>query len=62
MWVQLRACWDLVKSKAGWEDRQAAVAEFNAANRFRKRGLALTPTKFGIAFTAKFLNQVWHPP
>jgi len=28
-----------------------------AANRFRKRGLAITPTKFGISFTTKFLNQ-----
>lgn len=28
--------------------------------RYRKRGLALIPTKFGIAFTAMFLNQVRH--
>lgn len=28
-----------------------------AAHRFRKRGLAITPTKFGISFTTKFLNQ-----
>ena len=28
-----------------------------AAHRFRKRGLAVVPTKFGISFTTKFLNQ-----
>ena len=27
-------------------------------NRWKKRGIALTPTKFGIAFTATFMNQV----
>ena len=27
-------------------------------NRWKKRGIALTPTKFGIAFGATFLNQV----
>lgn len=28
-----------------------------AAHRWRKRGLAVVPTKFGISFTTKFLNQ-----
>ena len=37
--------------------RQAAVAKFNAENKWRKRGLALLPTKYGINFTAKFMNQ-----
>ncbi len=41
-----------------FEARKGAIAEFNAANRFRKRGIALIPTKFGISFTTKFLNQV----
>ena len=31
--------------------------DFNKANRWRKRGLAVIPTKFGISFTTKFLNQ-----
>ena len=30
---------------------------FGSENRWKKRGLALTPTKFGIAFGALFLNQ-----
>jgi xanthine dehydrogenase/oxidase len=37
--------------------KRASIAAFNAANRHKKRGLAVIPTKFGISFTAKFLNQ-----
>ena len=37
--------------------RRAAAAAFNARNPFRKRGVALTPVKFGISFTTSFLNQ-----
>ena len=33
------------------------IDEFNKVNRYTKRGLAIVPTKFGIAFTAKFMNQ-----
>ncbi len=37
--------------------RREAVASFNAGSRFLRRGLALTPVKFGISFTLKPLNQ-----
>lgn len=37
--------------------RRAAIDEFNAKNKWLKRGCALLPTKFGIAFTAKYMNQ-----
>lgn len=37
--------------------RKESVAAFNAANKWKKRGLCQLPTKFGINFTAKFLNQ-----
>lgn len=43
---------------SNFQQRRAAAVEFNKANRFRKRGLALIPTKFGISFTTMFLNQV----
>lgn len=38
-------------------ERRKAVEEFNKQNRWRKRGITLVPTGFGIAFTAVFLNQ-----
>ena len=37
--------------------RRQAVNEFNADNTVLKRGIALTPVKFGISFTATHLNQ-----
>lgn len=37
--------------------RKEAVAAFNARSRWRKRGIALTPVKFGISFTHSVLNQ-----
>jgi xanthine dehydrogenase large subunit len=37
--------------------RRAQIAEFNAGSRVVKRGIALTPVKFGISFTTTHLNQ-----
>jgi xanthine dehydrogenase large subunit len=37
--------------------RRAAVAEFNATSPVIKRGIALTPLKFGISFNATMYNQ-----
>ena len=37
--------------------RRAAIIEFNAASPVIKRGLALTPIKFGISFNATHYNQ-----
>jgi xanthine dehydrogenase large subunit len=43
--------------RSALEARRAAIAAWNARQRFVKRGLALTPVKFGISFTASHLNQ-----
>jgi xanthine dehydrogenase/oxidase len=37
--------------------RTQACDEYNATHRYRKRGVAVVPTKFGISFTALFMNQ-----
>ncbi len=37
--------------------RRAAAAEFNASSPVLKRGLALTPVKFGISFNVTHFNQ-----
>jgi xanthine dehydrogenase molybdopterin binding subunit len=37
--------------------RRKEIDEFNATNEFYKKGMALTPVKFGISFTTAFLNQ-----
>jgi xanthine dehydrogenase large subunit len=43
--------------RAGYAARVAAVASFNARHNVLKKGLALTPVKFGISFTTTHLNQ-----
>ena len=40
-----------------YAERREAIRAFNAASPVLKKGLALTPVKFGISFTASFLNQ-----
>ena len=47
---------DLAKT-AGYGARRKAVKDFNARNPILKKGLALTPVKFGISFTLTHLNQ-----
>jgi xanthine dehydrogenase/oxidase len=46
-----------VREEANFDARREAVDAFNQRHRYKKRGLALIPTKFGISFTAIFLNQ-----
>ncbi|MBS0642390.1 MAG: molybdopterin-dependent oxidoreductase, partial [Proteobacteria bacterium] len=42
---------------AGYAARRKAVQAFNADSPWIKRGLALTPVKFGISFTLTHMNQ-----
>jgi len=47
---------DLAAS-SDYQARREAIQAFNRANPVLKKGLALTPVKFGISFTSSFLNQ-----
>jgi xanthine dehydrogenase large subunit len=42
---------------ADYAARRESVAEFNASHTILRKGLALTPVKFGISFTTTHLNQ-----
>ena len=46
-----------MKQTSQFGDRRADIDRFNARQPHRKRGLAITPVKFGISFTATFFNQ-----
>jgi xanthine dehydrogenase large subunit len=46
-----------LEGSCAYRARRKAVTAWNAENTFLKRGLALTPVKFGISFTAHHLNQ-----
>jgi xanthine dehydrogenase large subunit len=46
-----------LRTDARYDARQAAIATFNATSPILKKGIALTPVKFGISFTTTHLNQ-----
>ncbi len=49
--------WNALKESSSYSERRDAIARFNAGSVHYKRGLAMTPVKFGISFTASFYNQ-----
>ncbi len=46
-----------LEASSDYAKRREAIRAFNARSPILKKGLALTPVKFGISFTASFLNQ-----
>ncbi|KAI5799964.1 Molybdopterin-binding domain of aldehyde dehydrogenase-domain-containing protein [Geopyxis carbonaria] len=46
-----------LKEESDYDKRRTEVDDFNKTHKWKKRGLSLIPTKFGISFTALFLNQ-----
>ncbi len=54
---RINKIWATLKQTAEFDNRRRARAEWNAAQPHRKRGLAMTPVKFGISFTMTHLNQ-----
>ena len=54
---RIELIWNTLKASSRFSERRAEIARFNARNIHHKRGLAITPVKFGISFTAAFYNQ-----
>lgn len=54
---RLARAWQQASENADLARRTAEVAAFNDAHPHRKRGLALTPVKFGISFNFTSFNQ-----
>ena len=54
---RMPAIWSRLKESSDFALRRAEIRAFNARSAHRKRGLAITPVKFGISFTATFFNQ-----
>ena len=54
---RLGTVWDTLLERSGYEPRQAEILAFNAVHSHRKRGLAVTPVKFGISFNFTSYNQ-----
>jgi xanthine dehydrogenase large subunit len=49
--------WTRLKETSSFDTRREEIAIFNSRSTLVKRGLAITPAKFGISFTATFFNQ-----
>ncbi len=46
-----------LESECDYRSRRSQIGEFNRSNSIVRKGLALTPVKFGISFTVNHLNQ-----
>jgi xanthine dehydrogenase large subunit len=55
--VRIGNIWNTLKTSSDFENRQLEIQAFNASHAFLRRGMAITPVKFGISFTTTFLNQ-----
>jgi xanthine dehydrogenase large subunit len=48
---------DELLASSDYEERRVEIARFNEASKVLRRGIAVTPVKFGISFTSTILNQ-----
>lgn len=53
----IRQIVDELETSADYQARRAAIIDFNRSSRVIRKGIALTPVKFGISFTLTHLNQ-----
>jgi xanthine dehydrogenase large subunit len=54
---RIATIWNHLKQSSNFASRRAEIDESNAHTVHTRRGLAITPVKFGISFTATFFNQ-----
>lgn len=54
---RIQSIWHELKATSEFTRRRAELTAWNAAHPHRKRGIAMTPVKFGISFTVTQLNQ-----
>jgi xanthine dehydrogenase large subunit len=54
---RIETIWRRLKESSDFSCRREAIDRWNACHSHLKRGIAITPVKFGISFTATFFNQ-----
>lgn len=54
---RLYLIYNQILESSEYKRRKKQIDVFNSQNEFYKKGIALTPVKFGISFTTTFLNQ-----
>ena len=50
-WCNIQRLWDDLKKKSDFDARKQGIAEFNSANRWKKRGICMIPLKYGVSYT-----------
>eukprot|EP00794_Sanderia_malayensis_P005705 gene5705-biopygen4629 len=50
-------CWNECLKQSSFYQVKEEVKKFNAENKWKKRGISIIPTKYGISFAEVFLNQ-----
>jgi|TARA_B110000263_G_C15306630_1_gene510741 xanthine dehydrogenase large subunit len=53
----IQEIFDRLLKTSNYKSRQLNIKKFNAKNKYIKKGIAITPVKFGISFTTWHLNQ-----
>ena len=53
----LKSLLSTLEQTSAYRSRLASISAWNAGSEVIKRGIAITPVKFGISFTATFFNQ-----
>jgi xanthine dehydrogenase/oxidase len=53
----MREVWQTLMETSDFRAREAGVQEFNAANRWRKRGISMVPLKYGLGYNLGWLEQ-----
>ena len=53
----IQEVWKWLREKARFDDKVQEVEDFNAANRWRKRGVAMVPVKYGSGYNLPMLEQ-----
>jgi xanthine dehydrogenase molybdopterin binding subunit len=54
---RIQTIWQTLKKSSGLANRRKEIARWNDSHPHVKRGIAITPVKFGISFTVTHLNQ-----
>ncbi|RUS88162.1 hypothetical protein EGW08_004059, partial [Elysia chlorotica] len=53
----IRRCWQMCLDKSEYSRRRAQIDQYNRENRWKKKGLAITPVRYGMAFLKSLMNQ-----
>jgi len=56
-YCRINQVWKDFKQRIDFDERRKAVDEFNSRNKWKKRGIAMIPLKYGISYTLRSSNQ-----